>query len=108
MFKIHNKTLNDVVILNKDNQEVERFRAEGPAINLGVEVKKVGTLGHVPLIKTKFKDTKGLPPYKEGVYYIVSQIVKSNLPHRKDLLVPAEIVVRNETKRIVGCRSLEA
>jgi len=39
------------------------------------------------------------------VYYIVSQLVKSALPDRDDLLVPAE-VVRDETGRIVGCRSL--
>jgi hypothetical protein len=85
---------------------IKRFRAKEPIIRLVVEVKKVGTLEHVPLTNTKFKDTPGLPPYKEDVYYIVSQIVKSNLSHRKDLLVPAEIVVKNETKLIVGCRSL--
>lgn len=38
-------------------------------------------------------------------YYIVSQIVKSALPTRKDLLVPAE-VVRDENGNIVGCKSL--
>ncbi len=106
MIKIHNKTPHDVVILDKNDQEIKRFRAEEPAIRLGAEVKKVGILGHVPLTKTKFTDTQGLPQYEKGVYYIVSQIVKSNLPHRKDLLVPAEIVVRSETRRIVGCKSL--
>jgi hypothetical protein len=38
-------------------------------------------------------------------YYIVSQLVKSALPSRNDLLVPAE-VVRDASGNIIGCRSL--
>lgn len=37
-------------------------------------------------------------------YYIVSQLVKNALPHRRDLIVPAE-VVRDDTGNIIGCRS---
>jgi len=40
-----------------------------------------------------------------GVFFIVSQLVKSALPTRADLLVPAE-VVRDDQGRIIGCRSL--
>lgn len=40
-----------------------------------------------------------------AIYYIVSQLVKSALPDREDLLVPAE-VVRDEQGHIIGCRSL--
>ncbi len=106
MIKIHNKTTHDIVILDKNDQEIKRFKAEGAAICLGAEVENVGTLEHVPLTTTRFKDTRGLPPYKESVYYIVSQQVKSNLPDRKDLLIPAEVVVRSRTKQVIGCRSL--
>jgi hypothetical protein len=106
MIEIHNKTTQDVVILDKDDQEIKRFKTEGAAICLGTEVERVGTLGHVPLTKTRFKETQGLPQYKESVYYIVSQQVKSNLPDRKDLLIPAEVIVRNRTKQVIGCRSL--
>jgi hypothetical protein len=38
------------------------------------------------------------------IFYLVSQPVKSALPSRKDLLVPAE-VVRDEKGNIIGCRS---
>lgn len=106
MIEIHNKTTHDVVILDKNDQEIERFKKEGKAIYVGTEVESVGTLGHVPLTKTRLKGTEGLPPYQKSVYYIVSQQVKSNLPDRKDLLVPAEVVVRNRTKQVIGCRSL--
>ncbi|MHC4267432.1 MAG: hypothetical protein ACYSTS_03100 [Planctomycetota bacterium] len=106
MIEIHNKTTHDVVILDKNNQEIKRFKTEGTAICLGAEVESVGTLEHIPLTKTRFKETQGLPQYKESVFYIVSQQVKSNLPDRKDLLIPAEVVVRNRTKQVIGCRSL--
>ncbi len=106
MIRIHNKTTYDVVILDKDDQEVERFKTEGTAICLELEVESIGILGHVPLTKTIFKETQGLPRYKERVYYIVSQQVKSSLPDRKDLLIPAEVIVTNSTKQVIGCRSL--
>ena len=38
-------------------------------------------------------------------FYIVSQLVKSALPNRSDLLVPAEMV-RDEKGMIIGCKSL--
>lgn len=40
----------------------------------------------------------------EDTYYLVSQLVKSALPSRKDLLAPDE-VVRDEKGNIIGCRS---
>jgi hypothetical protein len=46
-----------------------------------------------------------LPQMRPGVFYIVSQIVKSAMPSRFDFLVPAE-VVRDEAGNIVGCKSL--
>jgi hypothetical protein len=41
----------------------------------------------------------------EKMFFIVSQLIKSALPDRTDLLVPAE-VVRNSSGMIIGCRSL--
>ena len=48
-----------------------------------------------------------LEPEWSGIetYYVVSQLVKSALPNRVDLLVPAE-VVRNSDGNVIGCRSL--
>ena len=40
-----------------------------------------------------------------GVFFIISQIIKSACPDRDDLLVPAE-VVRDSAGNIIGCRSL--
>ena len=59
----------------------------------------------IPTSRTVFGEPEGLPAYQEDTYYIVSQLVKSALPERADLLVPAE-VVRDESGNIIGCRSL--
>jgi len=59
----------------------------------------------VPTSKTVFGEPEGLPAAVAGTWLIVSQIIKSALSERTDLLVPAE-VVRDDTGRIIGCRSL--
>ncbi len=102
---IHNKTPHDVVILTEDGREIKRLKAGKGAVRLGADVKKVGNIGRVPITKTTFKEAQGLPSYQEGIYYVVSQLVKTSLPQRKDLLVPAQIL-RDEKKRIIGCMSL--
>lgn len=59
----------------------------------------------VKITTTQFGEPEGLPDFEEGVFYITSQLVKSALPQRSDLLVPAE-VVRDENGNIIGCKSL--
>lgn len=63
------------------------------------------TVEDVKITKTHFGEVQGLPPYEFGVFYIVSQLVKTALPQREDLLVPAE-VLRDTNGNIVGCMSL--
>lgn len=59
----------------------------------------------VPVTKTVFGEPEGLPEFQEDTFFIVSQLVKSALPNRTDLLVPAE-VLRDEKGNIIGCMSL--
>lgn len=63
------------------------------------------TNGGVRFTATEFSEPEGLPEPVEGTYLIVSQLVKTALPNRKDLVVPAE-VIRDTNNNIVGCRSL--
>ena len=74
-------------------------------IRLKSETVSAGPIAGVPTSQTAFGKPIGLPAPVDGTFFIVSQIVKSACPKRRDLLVPAE-VVRNETGAIVGCRSL--
>ena len=57
----------------------------------------------VPVYETSFGAVTGVPPYKFGIKYIVSNVVAQALPGRKDILLPNDIVKRRGV--IVGCKS---
>ena len=60
----------------------------------------------VRLISQSFGTVEGLPDEESGVRYIVSRLVKSALPERSDLIVPADLI-RDESGQITGCRAFE-
>lgn len=113
--KIINKTPHDVNIMEeiegmegsvKAHKKVRVYESDGKPIRLTMETVPYdifpdGTL----LTHTTFGEVDGLPEEEEGVFYIVSQMVKSALSDRGDLLVPAEIV-RDGRGVIIGCKSL--
>ena len=107
MTTIINKTPHPIHIVDADGAVVRTFPA-CPAedlIRLRAETVPCEELDGVPTSRTEFGEATGLPDYEEGVYYVVSQLVKSAKASRSDLLVPAE-VVRDENGQIIGCRSL--
>ncbi len=59
----------------------------------------------IPLTKTRFGEVEGLPEPKEGVIYIVSNIVAQAVPHRDDVFFPDDLV-RDENGKVIGCRAL--
>lgn len=128
MIQIVNMTPHSVNLLDENDQEVCVFLASGKTIRLSVNTtpdEPISVAGIViPTSKTVFGEVEGLPNYQElgwqpvfgsevvveyssdpKTYYIVSQLVKNALPHRRDLLVPAE-VQRSKEGLILGCRSL--
>ena len=105
MTTIINKTPHPVYILDEKNKVIVSFPKAEALIRLSSSIEKKYVLCNVPITITIFGDPIGLPDMKEETFYIVSQLVKSALPTRDDLLVPAE-VVRDEKGNIIGCRSL--
>ena len=102
---IINKTPHPINIVDTDNSILKIFKPDNLILRLSVSTEDAGYIDGIKLTKTVFGEPIGLPEYKHGVFYIVSQIVKSALPYRTDLLVPAE-VVRDINGNIVGCKSL--
>ena len=102
---IINKTPHPVTILDINLVKVlKNFPVEGEPVRLAVSTQPCPEIDGFRTTKTIFGEPESLPDKKEGVFYIVSQLVKNALPERDDLLVPAE-VVRDETGRILGCKS---
>lgn len=104
MTQIKNFTPHAISICNNAGEVVRVIQPEG-LVRLKAVTVPAGEIDGVPVTRTEFGQPEGLPDFKEGTFYIVSQLVKSALPTRTDLLVPAE-VVRDEKGSIVGCRSL--
>lgn len=103
MIKFVNMTPHAVNFILTDGSE-RTFEPSGNLIRLSQKNEIVGEIDSLPLMKTVFGEPEGLPEFEEGVYYIVSALVKSALPHRSDLLVPSD-PVRDDKGRIVGCRA---
>jgi hypothetical protein len=101
-----NKTPHPVYVVDGEGKVIRTYEKDATPIRLASKTVSAGALPDgTPLTATEFGEPEGLPAYQEGTWYIVSQIVKSALPDRTDLLVPAE-VVRDSAGQIVGCKSL--
>jgi hypothetical protein len=105
MENIINMTPHPVTILDADNNVIHVFPKGNTMIRLSVSTVEAGSVGNVKLTKTVFGEPVGLPDFREGIFYIVSQLVKNACSDRTDLLVPAE-VVRDANGNILGCKSL--
>jgi len=104
--EIINKTPHEVVLVEETGEVIQTFPKSENPIRLLEETDRIGTIEGIPLSKTKMTAVKNtLPEEQEGIFYIVSRAVQEAYPNRKDLLIPNESV-RDESGRIVGCKSL--
>jgi hypothetical protein len=88
-----------------DEEKVMQFHSEGIA-RVSEVSETIGILiNGIPIVRKKFGGVTDLPPVEEGVGLIVSAMVQSACPNRRDLFVPADFV-RDEKGQIVGCKSL--
>ena len=102
---LKNLTPHPVTIVTVDGVVLKTIESSG-LVRLKASTIDTGTeIDCVKITTTSFGEPEGLPEFEDGVFYIVSQLVKSALTQRKDLLVPAE-VVRDEKGNIIGCKSL--
>lgn len=100
--KIINLTPHDVDFY-KDGQIVKTFKSQG-CWRLTEVLNRIGHICDIPITTSEY--IKGeAPEYKEGTYYIVSNVIQFAFPDRKDLLIPLELV-RDSEGNIIGCKSL--
>lgn len=104
MAKILNFTPHPIHIVDAEGNQIRTIEVSG-LVRLASKTVPSGEIDGVNITTTQFGEPEGLPEFEEGVYYIVSQLVKSAITEREDLLVPAE-VVRDPQGNIVGCKSL--
>lgn len=98
-----NKTPHDITILNEDGQVVRVIEPTGEAWRLEEEITFSHYEDGIPVTESRYTCID-LPPEKENVAYIVSQLFINSYPHRKDLRVPAQVI--RTGSNIMGCLSL--
>jgi hypothetical protein len=102
--KVINLTPHPIHVVNAEGTVLKTYQSEGVVRLKATTVHAGFTIDGVPVTQTEFGTPEGLPLFEEGTFLIVSQLIKSALPGRKDLVVPAE-VVRDANGNILGCRS---
>lgn len=104
--KIVNKCPHAIYIVDEEKNVLKVFPKSNGMIRVKEIVTDIGEIAGIPISSTEWGETSAVPEYKEGTYYIVSQLVKNALPDRKDLLVPKG-AVRDDEGNIVGCTRLD-
>lgn len=86
--KIINLTPHEVKIVNENGATIKSFTASGSLARCKTVPVSAGNIDGLPLTKTEYGDVEGLPDQQPDVFYIVSALVRTRLPERKDLLSP--------------------
>jgi len=96
------------VTLMTDTGNIVTIQPSGIVARVAVKRETVGSLPAigVPITRAVFGDPVGVPEPQEGVYLIVSAMVRNALPDRTDLLSPGDLV-RDDSGRVIACSNLD-
>lgn len=102
--KLVNLTPHDVVVYNDKGEVIKTYPKSGKVARIQDDVTITGVIDGVPVGGITYGDAIDLPDPQDGVYYIVSLVVRQALPHRKDLISPdtSKGAVRDDQGRILG------
>ena len=101
-------------IINLTPHEVvlcgQHIPASGQQARVSMTRAQTGTIDldgtTVPIYSTILGQVTGLPPAAGGVGYIVSAMVRSASPERRDVYSPADLL-RDSSGAVIGCGSLD-
>lgn len=105
MSKIINLTPHPITLLGENGDVLVTLPKCENAPRCSQTTRVIGSVDGVTLTETSFGDVSGLPEEINGVRLIVSRLVLTACPSRKDLVVPNELV-RDSNGIIIGCKSL--
>lgn len=92
-----NGTTPDLDVVIEAGEEVARVSCEYQKVDKRVD--------GIDLYRTVFGEVTGLPEYSDGVYLLVSAMVREALPLRSDLVSPGQLL-RNDEGHVIGCLGL--
>ena len=92
-----NGTVPDLDVVIEASETIARVSCEYIKVD-----KKVDG---IDLYRPVFGEVTGLPEYSEGIYLLVSAMVREALPLRSDLVSPGQLL-RNDKGEVIGCLGL--
>jgi len=98
---IINKTPHPIHLYKGD--KVETLQPVAPCPRVATTQTKLFDLDGVPVMATSFGAVQDLPAPADGTFLIVSRLVISACPDRRDLVCPDQLV-RDDKGQIIGCR----
>ncbi len=98
-----NLTPHTIKIMGDDS--IIEIPASGEVARVSMEDNLIMMLDGVRIVKTSYGPVVGVPDAKDGVVYLVSNLVRLALPNRTDLLAPGQLV-RDEAGNPIGCSCL--
>ena len=99
----HEVTIFNTIGANIPDKVLEQYKGE--PIRVSCESRKVDVVEGIDIYEVVYGEVTGLPEYQEGIYYVVSAMVRQALPHRRDLLSPGQLI-RSESGQPIGCLGL--
>lgn len=87
----------DLDLVIEAGEEIARVSCEYVKVDKKVE--------GVDMYRPVFGEVTGLPDYEEGVYLLVSAMVREALPLRSDLVSPGQLL-RDNDGNVIGCLGL--
>lgn len=107
------------MLKNLTPHEVKIYKLNGTVPDLDVVIEAGGAVARVSceyikvdkkvegidMYRTVFGEVTGLPDYEEGVYLLVSTMVREALPLRSDLVSPGQLL-RDNDGNVIGCLGL--
>jgi hypothetical protein len=108
---VNNSDFNDTTFVNLTpheinvvlDDEIKSFSKSGTIARVSEESTLVAWIGGCPIFESKWGDVIDLPEAEEGIVFIVSAMVRSAVPNRRDVVSPGN-PVRDAEGRVIGCR----
>jgi len=103
---ILNLTPHAVRILSPDGTEITTLPPSGEIARVSVTRVSGSPIAGLPVFHSSFGAVVGLPPAVEGTALVVSAMVRSACPARRDVFSPGELR-RDAAGQPTGCVGLE-
>ncbi len=103
--------MNDIMFINLTPHEIKLVQGDKvtvyPPSGKIARVSQTRKDTNYPFIKAvKFGEVQDLPEFQEGVFLLVSSMVREAQKDRPDLLSPGELI-RDDKGAVVGCKNFD-